>query len=115
MEIEWVHSPSQTMATSSTPHYHHVLTQKQACGDNQETTDEDDSDEHPKYKRKVNAAYLTMCLFTVSPDLPQKTQNETQGDSDDVLRNNKVEGNTEKEGDNAMMDDGGTECEEDVL
>src|SRR5882724_3447386 len=69
-EIEWVHSPSQTTATSSTPHYHHELTQNQACGDNEETTDEDDSDEHPKCKRKVNAAYLTMCLFTVSPDLP---------------------------------------------
>jgi len=28
MEIEWLHSPSQTKATSSMPHYHHPLAQK---------------------------------------------------------------------------------------
>src|SRR5882724_5521690 len=68
-EIEWVHSPSQTMATSSMSHYHHALTQKRAHGDNEVTTDEDDTNMHPKLKRKVNTILLILCLLTVSPNL----------------------------------------------
>src|SRR5882724_7538126 len=70
MEIEWVHSPSQTMATSSMSHYHHVLTQKRVHGDNEETTCEDDTNMHPKRKRKVNTILLILCLLTVSPNFP---------------------------------------------
>jgi len=95
-EIEWVHSPSQTTATSSTPHYHHVLTQKWVHGDNEESTDEDDTNEHPKWKRKVMLITLLMLYFlTVSPDLPQQTWQVTHCDSDDkVPRNDEDEGDT---------------------
>ena len=49
-EIEWFHSPSQITATWST--------QKRVRGDNEESTNEDDTDELPKPKRKVNAEYF---------------------------------------------------------
>jgi len=49
-EIEWFHSPSQITATWST--------QKQVRGDNEESTNEDDANDLPKPKRKVNAEYL---------------------------------------------------------
>jgi len=52
----------------------------------------------------------------VSPDGPQQTQRAIYHSDDEVPRNDKDEGETEKEGDNVVTNDGGTESkEEDVL
>ena len=48
----------------------------------------------------------------VSPDGPQQTWKAIYDSDDEVPRNDEDEGETEKEGDNVAMDDGGTESEE---
>ena len=59
---------------------------------------------------------LMLYFLTVSPDLPQQTWQVTHCDSDDkVLRNDKDEGDTKKEGDNAATDDGDTESKEEEV
>jgi len=52
-------------------------------------------------------------FFTVSPNLHQKTLQVSHCDFDDTVpRNNKDEGDTEKEGESAATDDRGTESKE---
>ena len=64
-EMDWVHSPSQSVAAGSI--------QKRAH-DGDESSGEDDADELPKAKRKVNADTYKLVVYFVMvlPDLSRK-------------------------------------------
>jgi hypothetical protein len=63
--MDWVHSPSQSVAAGST---------QKPAHDSDESSGEDDANELPKAKRKVNADTYKLVLYfvTVLPNLSRK-------------------------------------------
>ena len=103
--MDWVHSPSQSVVAGST--------QKRAH-DGDQSSGEDDANELPKAKQKVNDD--TLQNGAIFPDSNAWAFRKSQATVDDSDEETSSERETENQGDTAT-DDGGIESEEeeDVL